>query len=260
MKFHFVRVDTPGIAQGEVIERDSVAWCSIDVKGKPSEIKLTIVTDDSRPLFIKNGSVTRTTPSFLNVPVRWQGHVPRTRARGQDNIDVVRIGSGYFTDIQVSVVTRAGRFYVCCQCVFQGWARFDSSGVCQFKPGSGIHNYEGVDFARSFPAIAEALKPCACQEDDLDLSIQNDRWESPRVEPVEGVRRGEVLFYNAVTGIGFIRDLDDSSKTFVHFSDIVDGGNGTSEFPILLPMTGVYFKVKEQEGGRTKAVGVRSVA
>lgn len=260
MEFMRLKVVAPKRKELETTVLSSVAWAEIEVRDQPRVIQI-IITTAATARFIKDGAAIDASEFLLTIPVRWNGQVPQTRFRGQDNVDVAFANpDGTFLAFQASLVTRWGRFFICLQQVYYGSVlRTASSDDYSVQPLDSIHDYPGMDFQLSFPKVFEAIKVTARQiEDQPEAAVDRAHWMPPTVKPIEGRQRGVVKFFSAVTGTGFIQDLDlpDGRSLFVHFSDIRGGGRGSDAFPILLPMEGVYFNRKQQEGGQVKAINV----
>ena len=220
-------------------------------------------------------------PQF-KVDVSWdkreQPHVPFTRRKGKDNVDVIFLREdGMFITLQISVTTRNGEFWVGVQEIYSGQvvrttrAKAEALPITSVPVGSfnmivvpmyAENAYPGSDFAKTFPKAATFLVNYALEHGAVSalskcvVSQWEPKWptELPAQLKKNGWQVGVVLYFNMVTGYGFVR-CEDGKSCFVHFKNIVDESlkpvNSTGKLPMLHAMHGVALKWSEQDGKRS---------
>lgn len=263
-----VHVST-GYDSGNGLFLGSQTWEEIIVPGKPSEIELKITVDPQEDVFaftVFGGKAEHLSGEYvLSVPVRWDGGVPLTRQKGVDNMDIILMDEdGPYTDIQIGLVTRKGRFFVTVQRVYKGWVtrtRGQRVGEVEFEliPTDPVYAYPGCDYANIWHPMGDELIRMARElgtSRSLSrvrrlLEVKGVKWTPPHVLVFPGWSRGVVLFFNMITGTGQIEEMATGERYFVHFNQILDGG----PVPLLEPMTGVYFRPESRER-RVKSVKV----
>lgn len=268
IKFAGVSVETVQV-QSEVRVARTFSRAEIMVASKPRVVVLTISVDPQEgivPLAVFHGEAKRLEGSFeLPVKVSWNGYVPFTRRRGEDNVDVILLEkSGHFTDISVGLATRGGKFFVSAQQTFKGYvARTKGAKVgeveYEYWPTDDAHAYPGFNYSSVWGQMAEALVSVAqegqasSQLSRVRKELADDRewWRKPMLPHRPGFRQGRVLFFHLITQTGKIRDKE--GDWFVHFSDV-----NTPE-KVLEPMAPVYFRLKSVPGEH-KAVDVTPAA
>jgi cold shock CspA family protein len=275
--FGTVRIDTRRFEIGEVEQIGPNTWAPIILKhNEPATIQLDFaheVHDDVFVLRTQAGIVTDVTwggiPSF-EVTVEWISDRPHTRQKEKDNFDLIFLKKdGFFVQLEISIVTRNGRFWLCVQEIFGG--TFAENGLSDIValPLYAENNYPGVDYLKMCKEAApELLEFVAqhCQMIDVimvGVPAWEPKWAHPLSEPMKknGWVRAVIKYFNVVIGYGFVL-CEDGKTCFVHFSNIVDEFGrpivSKGEFPLLSPMSGVAVKYKEENGGR-KATAVRIV-
>ncbi|MDE1875139.1 MAG: hypothetical protein KGI79_02185 [Patescibacteria group bacterium] len=273
---------------GEVIDEGPTAQARIYVMDQPASISFRIrtVTAGVRVLHAQGERVTDVSdgnvPTF-SVPITWhqESGTPHTRVTDQDNIDLIFMaGNGMFSQIQVSMVTRARRFWLqiqelwCGQVVRTNIAKAKSLDVSYFQVGShaglvvplyGENAYRGVDYIKSnkmaSTVITDAINRdmCVPMGEAIVAEWREDTTPLPATLVGKGWTKATVLWYNLVIGYGFVR-LSDGRSSRVHFSKIVDE-NGESravngDCPVLRAMTGVAVKYKPDDKGRLDATAI----
>lgn len=257
-------------------------WATIPTNGRPDRIEVDINyhLDSGVQLFHMIERQVRPIKGripTLMVPVVWMEkkrkgdkgkeetyHVPSTRSKHKDNIDLVMCNeNGGFVMVEVAVVTRDGRFLLTLQEVYAGQVVHTNAAAAKklgqkyvpLNGGEGLvgtvlplwdHNaYPGNDFVRTWEKEACVLLPIFHDSGrSLPLSkTEAAKWDPPvrlgipkKAEEDEIQRiRGVCTFFNIAGGYGFIRDPSEDNNYFVHFSDIKGG------LFALLPMKAYEF-------------------
>lgn len=244
-----------------VDQRRTQGWVETLIEGRPASITLAVAANapvNGLVLAINYGVVKELTVDgyLLNVGVTWNGAIPSTRKRYNDNVDIVFLEpDGAFSDIQVGLVTRDRRFFVTTQQIYKGWITrtrgFRPGEVkWEFTPSDPIHAYPGCQYQSIWQDMAGELLSRA---QNVGASLQRSRvkpaqWVPPEVQPKPGWLTGVVRYFNLVTGTGVIEHKK-GSLFFVHFSTILDKNRKPMVFPVLEPMTGVYFRSHSSMAG-----------
>ncbi|MES2059481.1 MAG: hypothetical protein V4438_00440 [Patescibacteria group bacterium] len=204
----------------------------------------------------------------LNVKVKWEGANPHTRERGKDNCDVVFLREdGIFMQLQVSVTTRRGQFWVALQEIHSGQIvrttkkkaeelNLDyeevSGTVATVVPARTEDAYPGFDYLGTFQTMGPKLIDYALQNnasERLSDCVVAERKDTHAFLPMDlankGWQVGHVAYFNLVIGCGNIIN-EDGEMVFVHFNQ-VETQDGVSaafrrEFPVLEPMSAVAFR------------------
>ena len=219
---------------------------------------------------------------MFRVPIGWRVDMPHTRTKDADNRDLVFVRpSGQFIHLQVSVLTRSGRFFLVIQTIYHGQvastssqkaARLDITGieyagnVVVGVPLSPTFAWPGANYAKNFPTAEAVLRFAAEKGASMKLSeVRPAVWAVDpfnRMEQLKekGWKQGVVLWFNQAIGFGFVL-CDDGKPAFAHFSTIV-GVDGrpiveSGELPILVPGDEVALTYVDQPNGKRKAMGVR---
>jgi hypothetical protein len=254
MKALRVRIETKH-RQGSITKGPGYAYYTeLLVKGQPSNIPIHIQANGKgiAPLVIFGGkpheSDSTSIGFTLNVPVKWAGGVPQTRHPGKDNLDVIFFDSELrFSDIQVGLVTRKGRFFLTAQKVFEGWVREEIEGSMCFIPSRPEFAYPGMNYKGIWKEMGEVLSVIARVTSDFIkelgdtpfLTPEPAKWIPAQIPEQQKWQRGTVLFFNAITGTGMILG-EDEKLYFVHFSSIIEEEGALVK--MLPPMGGVYFR------------------
>ena len=253
MKALGVRIGTK-YRQGSIIRGPGYACTELFVKGRPVNIQIHIQANGKgiAPLVIFGGKPhesNSTSIGFtLNVPVNWMDRVPQTRYPGQDNLDVIFFDSDLgFSDIQVGLVTRKGRFFLTAQRIFEGWVREGSEEGISFIPSRPEFAYPGSNYKGTWQEMGEVLSAIVRITSDVIkvlgapplLAPEPAKWIPAQMPEEQRWQRGTVLFFNAITGTGMILG-EDEKLHFVHFSKIIE--ERENPVKMLTPMGGVYFR------------------
>ena len=219
-----VRVEVVGHSQGEMMRPcPTLTYAPVFLNAdRPREIALKITVPDSflsdpnvMVLVVSRGKAGKLEKShshfLLRVPVLWDGEVPHTRVKGQDNVDFIFLGrDGSFRDMQVSLSNNKAHFFANIQRVYSGWVvRTRGARIGErrftFAPSQPEHAYPGCDYGQVFEDMAEELVDWAI---DSGSSVQLSRvkpanWVSPDLSALENGKgkkwqRAEVFFWNAV--------------------------------------------------------------
>ena len=271
--FGNMRIDTRKFEIGHAVQEGPNTWAPIILKNKvPTYIQLDFaheVHDDVCILHAQGGVVTDVSygiPPFM-VNVEWTDGKPHTRQKDKDNFDLVFLKeNGLFVQLQISIVTRNGRFWLCVQEIWGG-AIVKDEGKTVVLPLNAENAYPGADYLGTFknmgPKVIEfAETNCTLENvEAADVQKWDPAWNGPLSEQMKrnGWIRATPTFFNLAIGWGFVL-CEDGKPCFIHFNNIVDE-NGCSivskgEFPVLQPMTCVALKYKESERGR-QATAVR---
>jgi hypothetical protein len=275
-----IRTDVRRFTIGGIIQKSPSTWAPIILgQDKPDSIELDFaheVRGDVFVLCIRENAiiedVTRGGIPSVEMPIEWDNGIPHTPQKEKGHFDLILLKTdGTFIQIEPSVATRNGRFWVCKQAIFGGVFVKDAMGHIIVVPSNAENNYPGVDYLNSKmcrDAAPELLKFAAehCKLADIH-TVKVPRWEPNWSKPLSdqmkknGWVRAAVLFFNVVNGWGIVL-CEDGRSCFVHFKDIMDEYGkpifSQGEFPILQPMSGVAIKYKE-EGNKRKATAVRIV-
>ncbi len=270
LDFQGVHVSTDYASRRELI-LSSQGWQEILVTDKSEHIDLRVGVNNQEDVFpftVSGGKAEYLAGEcVLSVPVRWDRDIPLTRQKGVDNIDVILLDEdGPYTDVQIGLITRRGRFYVTIQQVYKGWitrTRVNGAGRVAFEliPTDPIHAYPGCDYANIWRPMGEELirmarelgtsRPLSMVRKLSEVKVV--RWNPPLVSVSSGWSRGVVLFFNMITGTGQIEQVGTGELYFVHFNQILGG----DQVPVLEPMTGVYFR---PQAGEHKVKSVKAAA
>ena len=234
--------------------------------------------------------VTERIPVF-RVPVKWNevkiGNekvlVPSTRVPDQDNIDLVFLSSsGMFVEIQISITTRHGKFWLGVQEVYSGQIVRTTHDKARKIPlqslpigslvGLVVPLYAenaapGADYLKSFKMGPQVIKWAFEKGATVPLSEcvavkwQPDQRPLPEKLAQSEWSRAVVLFFNIVIGFGFAQ-LDDGRTTRIYFDKVVDEDGAPlvskGEFPVLQPMTAVAVRVVVASQGKLDARSIRT--
>jgi len=272
-----VRVEVVGHSQGEMMRPcPTLTYAPVFLNAdRPREIALKITVPDSflsdpnvMVLVVSRGKAGKLEKShshfLLRVPVLWDGEVPHTRVKGQDNIDFIFLGrDGSFRDMQVSLSTNKAHFFANIQRVYSGWVvRTRGARIGErrftFAPSESIHAYPGCDYGQVFEDMAEELVDWAI---DSGSSVQLSRvkpasWVSPNLPALENGKgkswvRAEVFFWNAVTVTGRVRDLGTGEELAVRYHSFT---NKAGSLPVLCPGQGIYYRPAPAQPGKFPTV------
>lgn len=228
----------------------TMAYTEFKVHAKPEAIRVYIKADDP---FVNAFTIYQTKAEklegeyLLEVPVTYNGNVPFTRQKGKDNVDVILLRDDcYLKDLQVSVTSRKGSFYLNVQKIWSGALAVSEEqdagvAICEFVPDEAVFNYPGANYANIWRGMAEEILRVA---KDLELKLpkaselRRPRWEAARLAPQKDWYDGTVNYYNMVTGTGQIYRRGETF--FVHFSSIQNSGPQG----LLNPGAGVYFRTQ----------------
>ncbi|MDD5356880.1 MAG: cold shock domain-containing protein [Candidatus Pacebacteria bacterium] len=195
----------------------------------------------------------------LDVEVTWKRGetVPYTRKTDADNIDLLLLApNGAFLVLQISLVTRDGSFYICCQEKYGGQLVHGADGNVGGIPVYSGNAYPGSGFAKNCHTNAGSLIPYAQRIG----YVKEGEFTAAQWNPEDGEdmtlmgteEMGIVTWFNMVLGIGFIRCRDSEKDIFVHFSKI-------EEFALRPEARVVFKQIPGQKPGTTQASEVRMV-
>ena len=250
-------IEIKGLKAGAQKElHDGLLFQEIDVPLETAEICVKITrgnTPNVLTVFQGRAQTLGDEGFALTVPVEWRDGIPHTRRRGQDNADFILMEEGgHFVNLQVGIVTRAGRFSLTCQEIWRGWLLEDGS----FVPSAWKYNYPGSDYAGMWAGTAQTIQDMV-QELGLFLysrgEVQVPDWDPTFPPNQESWKSGVVLYFNAVTGTGLVRG-EDGEDYFIHFSRIL----GSEGLPVLAMGQGVHFRVGKKGPDQSHAP-VRSI-
>lgn len=276
IEFMGIKIEVVGHGMGKVVAPcHSMAWARIFLTRRPPTVclKVTIATgscEDGIVLLVSYGAAARLQEGdsyVLRVAVKWDGDVPHTRLKGEDNVDIIFLfPDGSFRDVQVSLNTNKGQFFANAHRVYKGWvARTRGARVGErrftFAPNDPANAYPGCDYGEIWESMAEELVEWAIDEgSSVQLSrVKPSTWVSPEVPaPLqksgrERWRRAEVFFWSMVTQSGLVRDLDSGEKLAVGYRAFQ---NNIGEPPILCSGAGVYYRPAPLEEGKFPRVGL----
>jgi len=270
-------------------QNDSVVahtYAGLDVKDLPEFINVQIVAKlrpGVRLLHVSNGSnmfdCTKGDVPTFQVPVTWHASgedeggpmVPHTRRTDIDNIDLILVDQiGRFIEVQVSITTRKGTFFLNLQEVYAGhivrttaaiakklglnYYRINDQSVAIVVP-LFVHNaHPGADYLRTWKDIGNQLVKMAIEG---GRSVQLSRatyakWEEPKYpQPTVADKTvGLVTFFNVVIGWGFMRGAD-GKHYFLHFKDL------RQEY---VPVPGEFYEFHVgQENGKLRALAAKRI-
>ncbi|MCH7828705.1 hypothetical protein IH982_02430 [Patescibacteria group bacterium] len=262
-------VDAFGVAvltkgqQGRVFGGPGYRGCSLSVAGRPDVIDIRVRAKGNgiTPIAIYGGQpfeYAEDMEFLLQVPVQWkqQGNVwvPHTRERGKDNVDIILLDSNLrFKDVQVSLLSRKGRFYVVVQEVYAGWIRVVEDEV-RFVPSNPIYAYPDADYRETWRGMGNVLATMARVVNGVLDTMGGTPleeptpavWEPKEVPNQDGWKRGHVLFFNPITNTG--RLLGEDGITYHLFGNDLVGVQG--EVHMVAAMAAVYFRPGEQKEGQ----------
>lgn len=226
-------------------------------------------------------------PTF-RINVDWnegRGHnMPQTRAKFQDNFDLIWLQpDGTFVQLEISVSTRKGKFWLVVQEVYGGQvvrttqAKVEKLGVQSVKANGHVafvaplfpqNAFPGSDYLKNFGTMGAAKVVQYALDHKASVALSEcsvAKWEPsvtvlPDAMKNNGWKTATVLWFNLVIGWGFAL-CEDGKPCFVHFSNILDETGrpvaSKGEFPMLKPMTGVALKWSDGPDGKRKATAIR---
>jgi len=239
--------------------------CLLESKGRPGDITLQVRAKGNGVTPI---AVYETQPveypdqlSFdLKVPVTWtqQGEIwiPHTRHQGEkDFMNVLAIdGNLHVSDVQISLLIRRGPlFCVMVQQVYAGWIRVVDNEV-RFIPSDPAYAYPGANYQTTWKGRGGVLATMARVVhgvlETMEAPLEEPTpavWEPRKVKPLNGWKRGHVLFFCPITNTGHILG-EDGRTYFLWGNNLVDMAGPVH---MLEPMAPVYFRPGEQKEGQS---------
>lgn len=209
-------------------------------------------------------------PEVLGAP-----KIPHSRSKDKDNLDFVFVAAnGQFVQIEVSLVTRAGRMWVCIQELYSGQVvrtthakareleltnQHVGSHAALVAPLYPDNAFPGNDYLKSFTSVGTKVVEHAIARDAVvalsDCVVAKWKPEQSLVLPDKmrenGWQKATVAYFNLVVGSGNVLCEKDGQLCFVHFSRIIDETGrqvaSKGDFPALLPMTEVAIKYREDK-------------
>jgi hypothetical protein len=302
-EFGTLTLGTEQFRIGREAERGAFVWTRI-LKGHHTPSQMSIgftanLPEGVRILRAQGGElVDVTTGSIPPLPVfiDWNnGHrrdsdpKPHTRRTDADNVDFVFLRKdGKFIQIQVSLVTRKGAFYISVQEVWGGqivrtllekvqglgfgYLTVTGAGNKSFGalvvPLFDDNAHPDADYLKTFskmgPKVIEYANKRGATSSLSDAVVAE--WAPQEVAelPQElidaGYMTGVVKFFNAVVNYGFIEGSDGKSY-FLYGDNIVESVGGPTlvsqgDFPVVEAMKGVVFQIGKGKGGKPQAVNV----
>lgn len=250
--------------QGEQISvGDYAIMCSLEISGHPKAIALRVQAKGDRvsPIAIQEG-VPHEYPGQLafnlTVPVDWRQQdsilIPHTRRDEWDFVNVLLIDPQlHLMDVQVSLLTRKGQFYIMAQLVYEGWMRIAEDDEVQFIPGASAFAYPGANYSDIWKGRGGILATIArVVHDVLDTvgfgldEVTAAKWEPREVVALDGWKLGHVLFFCPITNTGRILG-EDGVLYHVWGNNLV---NVEGPVHMLEPMAPVYFRPGVQKKGQ----------
>lgn len=255
---------------------------------RPKQITLWMFAKEAEDVEILHfgaGEMTNCTATpvpALTVPIQWKDQHPHTRERGKDNIDLVFLRKdGTFMQLQVSVTTRRGYFWISVQEIYQGQivrtvqAKAKDLGLTfhQFSQHTGLvvparseDAFPESDYLKVFPEMGPQLVEFAIGNDrsqQLHACIIADWIPIPgfltQSAETDGFKICHITYFNLVCGLGNAVCAD-GKLCFIHFNQIVDRQGqriANGDFPALEPGQPVAVKWGNGPDGRRKATEVR---
>lgn len=262
MKAFGIAVQTEQAQRNQVLLGKHAAVCSLEVRDRPDSVTLRIGAKGNgvSPIAIQAGiphEYANDLAYDLTVPVSrkivnnvW---VPHTRVQNQDNVDIIVVdGNLYFEDIQVSLLTRKGRFYIAVQRVYAGWMRIVEDEV-HFVPSDSVYAYPGADYRGTWKNMGQVLATMTrVTHAVLETlggrlpDVASATWQPKEVQKLGGWSRGHLLFFNPITNYGHLLG-EDGNKYFVYGNNLVDVRGPVH---LLEPMAPVYYRPGQQDEGK----------
>jgi hypothetical protein len=255
------------------------SWLSFDIAVKPNPNELGVTV-----LRAQGGHVTDVTKGGMpvfRVNVKWDGNIPHTREKDKDNFDIVLLRQdGMFMQLQVSLVTRSGYFWICIQEVYAGMIvaankeqetdftsiDLDRDGKAFIAPLRAENAAPGTDYLKTFKDMGPKVVRFAASSgmtipfDDMMVLEWKPEWKGLDESTAgAGWEEANVVFYNLVIGWGFAL-LADGRSCRIHFSKILDEEGrplaSKGQFPHAQPMTRIAVKCQDN-GGKWDATAIR---
>ncbi len=291
-----------GLGNSQQVDRFTLV-APIFLSGNPEQFdfNLTILGGKKVKVFTSQNSpvVERVSGDEIKVsfPVEWRdGHrgqkMPST-VQGFRDIDVLFLDTdgngdgrkGAFIQVEVSIATRNGQFWLCLQQVFAGQvvstteARAKEVELTAVRVGNHYgaavplfseNAYPGMNFFGPFGYLAQSFVMAAIE---CGAYVPNSRcvvakWrpedrEIPEALRASGWTRAWVSWFNPVVGFGFLF-CEDGLSCLAHFKQIEDYAGrpvwrGALVFPNVTPMRAVAVKYETQPDGKRKATAVRPI-
>lgn len=298
--FGSVTIQVSKFQMGKVEEEGVFSWAPVFVKDARPDFLVLHFNAKLKPgvrlVHVKGDEpteVTRTKIPSLYVNVKWHQDaagdwIPTSRQTDRDNIDLIFLQTdGTFIQIQISVTSRDGRFWLGVQEFYCGQVvrttQLRASAIDRRSivigghaalvaplypenaypgPGSDYVGRLGKESGKKL--VWEAVNANAC----MPLSrAKPAKWE-PRYKALtpemvtQGYHRACVLFFNLVLGWG-IAVCEDGGTCLVHFKFIINAGGeqvlSRGEFPRLQPMAYVALKWMTDEDGKRSATVIRAL-
>lgn len=219
----------------------------------------------------------------LRVPIEWRDSehhehkVPHTRQRGVDNVDIVLLlQSGAFMQLQVSVLTRGGKFFLSVQEIWGGeileLAEGVDAGELQFVEIDGQRYtvapiwseqaYPGGSYLKTFKNMGPKVIRYATETSECQIPLARTlvpmEWDPPSFpENEKGWEGGIVTFFNPIVmGRALLKDGRD---VYINLASILNE-QGQPElhkggFPLLEPKQRVMLRIaKGDQGWYAKSV------
>ena len=280
--FGCVRISTEAAFVGMKEQTQICAWAPvIPHKEQPESLTFRVTCSSLSGVCVLhshgNNVITDTThkgiPPFT-VSIGWQKndmaqkYVPDTRtggkANGSDHIDMVMLRmDGSFAHIQISLVTRHGKFWVVVQEIYLGKV-LQGYAIVPLHP---VYAYEGNSYLEMAKELGQKVLERSASHcgsllvsDHPVVTWDYDRSiEIPETLKRLGWQKAVVKFFNYLEGWGFCV-CEDGTECFMHFKYVLDKNGATmvvgDEFIALQPTQVVAVKYKNGERG-CKATAIR---
>jgi hypothetical protein len=251
----------------------TAAYARIIPPGRARDIavKFTARGVKTSTVFLVTGGVEKTIQEmrsemgFFNVPITWDEETPKVRLNsgeiGKDNWDIViMLPDGHFVDIECSLITRHGKFFLGAQRVYEGQTvrtRENHKFVRTFTPLRAIHAYPGSSFRSVWSTLADLVlaRAEAAGANIRKSTAFRPKWNPPAIPEMNGGKwqGGIVRYFNLQKGVGEIEDKQ-GVKYFVHFNNILagDGETQVPEVPMLTGMSVVQFRAGDHKEGHAR--------
>lgn len=284
-----VMISAGGFGLGKTESAGGYYWAEVKLGDRrPSELVVNFAHNLDKgiiPFFCHAGVVTdcgyQTIPA-LRVPIEWtkqrDNWIPHTRQKDRDNADLVlRNDDGQFIDLQVAIVSRAGRFYLSIQEISSGQIMRLPAGVTEnvgyrdtvidgrrfiVVPLLEEHAYAGADFMSSIlPRSGPDLLKMAAEDEafvDVIDCIEAPEWGELDFPVEAGWVGAVVLWFNPLVGARVV--LPDGVDAFVPLAVIPLQGTENDpvprmamaggDYPLVLPAQKVLIQLGESKPGK----------
>jgi hypothetical protein len=246
---------------------------------EPNSIRIDFSTNLEEgvvPVYSQDGNFvdcgTKPIPSLV-VPVTWQkgkgvARVPHTRVKGKDNADLIlALPGGQFINLQVSILTRGGVFYICIQELYAGqivqvpdindyalhYKTVEVAGrhyiVTPLWPEFA---YPNSDYLRDvMPSMGPKFVQLAASAGGFITpdELETPAWDPPAYPTMKGWPMGAVvLWFNAIVGAKAL--CADGKVAYIPIGRIPGEGSVSAmkdgDFPILYPRQALVLRHSDE--------------